>query len=642
VRYWEEHGSGLREWPYPIRYDEEREIDADVLVLGGGIAGCWAAISAARKGLNVAMVEKGATIRSGGGGGGCDHWYYPVTGPYSKVDPDNFAQLLVNSQGGYDCGIARDIQCREAYDTLLELEKMGGKVRDTEDEFKGAEFRDEETKLMFAYDYDNKIIARVWGSTFKPALKKECDRLGVNIYDRVMLTSLLTEGGIQGARVVGATGFNDRTGEFMVFKAKATILCTANMQAIWTFSSETTAGQTFRSRTVCGDGTAMAWRAGAALNVMERTAAMVGRITGHCYPAYGTGNPNNTWYPCTMVDENGKELPYVDKDGNIISDVSQRLRPGSRLMRGTMANIDWNAIREGVIKGEYALPFYADLPGMPEMERRIIWGMMVGEEGSSEIVLNTYEASGFRSDKDQLQSYQMIAAQASPQFRSVDGGSARGGVLVDWDLKTTLEGLYCAGDQIYTCHYHSTAATTGRYAGRKAADYAMQANEAVISRDQVAVEKTRVYAPINRSDGIEWKELHAAIARAMQNYCSQYKTEALLNLGLDYLKDIEETWVPTLYALDPHKLMRGLEDTSILTCAQIIVQASLARKASSNHLDFHRLDYPEVDPPEWAKYITIRQENGKVKTEDLPLDYYGPLKDNYETHNKDYTGVYEG
>jgi hypothetical protein len=36
----------LRPWPYPIRFDKEQEIETDVLVIGGGIAGCWAAISA--------------------------------------------------------------------------------------------------------------------------------------------------------------------------------------------------------------------------------------------------------------------------------------------------------------------------------------------------------------------------------------------------------------------------------------------------------------------------------------------------------------------------------------------------------------------------------------------------------------------
>ena len=61
-------------WPYPIRYDREQEIETDVLVIGGGISGCWAAISAARQGVRVVLVEKGDTIRSGAGGPGCDHW----------------------------------------------------------------------------------------------------------------------------------------------------------------------------------------------------------------------------------------------------------------------------------------------------------------------------------------------------------------------------------------------------------------------------------------------------------------------------------------------------------------------------------------------------------------------------------------
>ena len=59
-------------WPYPIRFGEEQEIETDVLIIGGGIAGCWAAISAAREGLKVTLVEKGDTVRSGAGGPGCD------------------------------------------------------------------------------------------------------------------------------------------------------------------------------------------------------------------------------------------------------------------------------------------------------------------------------------------------------------------------------------------------------------------------------------------------------------------------------------------------------------------------------------------------------------------------------------------
>jgi succinate dehydrogenase/fumarate reductase flavoprotein subunit len=188
---------------------------------------------------------------------------------------------------------------------------------------------------------------------------------------------------------------------------------------------------------------------------------------------------------------------------------------------------------------------------------------------------------------------------------------------------------------------HGYAATTGRYAGRKAAAYARQVGSATISGEQVAREKVCVYAPINRDEGIEWKELHAGIARVMQMFCSDYKTEAILKMGLDSLKQIEEEFVPRLYALDPHKLVRSLEDLSLLTYGQIVIQASLARQASSEPLGFNRIDYPEIDPPAWNKFITIQLENGQMKTGELPLQYWGNMKANYEAHNQDYTGVYK-
>jgi len=188
---------------------------------------------------------------------------------------------------------------------------------------------------------------------------------------------------------------------------------------------------------------------------------------------------------------------------------------------------------------------------------------------------------------------------------------------------------------------HSFAAATGRYAGRKAADYSRQVSQSKVSGEQIASEKTRIYAPIKRTNGIEWKELNAAIARTMQCFCSEYKTELLLNMGLDSLKDIEEVFVPRLYALDPHKLMRSIEDLSMLAHAQMVLHASLARKASSEALNFYRIDYPEVDPPEWDKYVTIKLQNGEVKSGELPMNYWGDMKANYEAHNRDYTGVYK-
>ena len=136
----------------------------------------------------------------------------------------------------------------------------------------------------------------------------------------------------------------------------------------------------------------------------------------------------------------------------------------------------------------------------------------------------------------------------------------------------------------------------------------LRGNRPVISREQIVREKARVYAPTKRKEGIEWKELHAGMARMMQYFCSEYKTEKLLNMGLDALNEIEEDFVPKLYALDPHKLLRSLEDLNILTFSQLIIRGSLARKASSRPLNFQRIDYPQMDPPEWKKFITLAGE----------------------------------
>ena len=126
-------------WPYPDEFGQTETVDSDILVLGGGLAGCFAAIAAARKGKKVVLVEKGATKRSGAAGTGFDHWESACTNPCSQVTPEEIANACVDEQDHYSNGIAHYIECREGYDRMLDLESFGGKIRDTEDEFKGAE-----------------------------------------------------------------------------------------------------------------------------------------------------------------------------------------------------------------------------------------------------------------------------------------------------------------------------------------------------------------------------------------------------------------------------------------------------------------------------------------------------------------------
>lgn len=635
---------GLPEWPYPIRYGQETEIETDVLVLGGGIAGCWAAISAAQQGADVTIVEKGATITSGSGGTGCDHWIN-TPHPGSQITAEEVVDWEIEMTGGFTNAMTRYIAARESYDTLLEMEKIGGKIRDIEDMFKGAPFRDEDSKFLFTYDYKNKIHFRVWGSTFKKALYKECKRLKVRICDRVMATGLLTKDGGQGKKVNGAAGLNTRTGEFIIFKSKAVINAMSRHQRNWCFSTELRGMANFRPTQIVGDGHAMAWRAGAEFTMMEKSLP-TSFASGNVLQPYSHGNAINTWVPCSMVDARGKQIPYVDRDGNILKTIDERTRPakGQKYMGERTLVYEHKRpelipdLMERVKKGEFVLPLYADLPGMPEHERKAIWGLMVGEEGKTKIpLLNYYSEAGFDPDEDLLQSYTFLGsdpmrAGVRPQDRTGGEIGDAGGLVTDWNLMTNLQGLFAAGDALFAANYHYHAAATGRYSGRKAAEYSGHTKKSSPSRNQIDELKTEAYAPLQDQGHIEWKEINAALCRVMQNYCGEIKNEELLKLGLIWMEDIKKNEFPKIRADTPHKLIRALEVRNILTCNEMILHASIARKASTPTLGFIRQDFPEKDSTEWKKWIKLRLNKGKVETGEMPLDFWEPLAENYEKH----------
>ena len=651
----------LGEWPYPIKYEEETEVNCDVLVLGGGVAGCFAAIAAANKGAKVVLVDKGPVISSGSGGAGVDHWNFPCTAPFCEVSPEELTDFMMDLAGGWDNAITRYIQAKESWDCLQDVEKWGLPLRDVDDEFKGAPFRDEESKILFAYDYKNKHMVRVrGGAKVKKYYLDELKRLKVPLYERVMVTSLLTEGGKPGNKVVGATGINSRTGEFYIFKAKATISCMSTASSVWVFARELMGSASSIGCPLCtGEGFSIAWNAGAELALMEKSAPAFGQFQ---YAWLGVGYHSQTWYACNIVDDDGKEISWVGDKGKKLATLEERYYPpeGKKL---TMAGIPMIPSMRGAMKymppmmsfdlpsliksGKVKLPLYADLPSMPEHERRAIFGLMVGNEGRTRVpVYENYTAAGFDPDKDMLQAPILNPNNyltgawfwdaPHPKYRSQ--GIVSGGLVFDWDLKTNLEGLWVAGLNGFCGLDHSSSATSGRYCGRKAAKHAQSASEPVIDRAQVDAEKARVYAPIKQKSGMGWKELNAGICRIMQDHVGSLMHENTLKLGLRWLKDIGGNEAATAYARNPHELIRTLECLTLLTVGEIIIHASLAREASSSALMFSRIDYPKRDKPEWNKFVTIRKENGEVKVGELPLDYwklppYAPTyEENYNLH----------
>jgi len=637
----------LMSWPYPLEWEKEETIDTDILVLGGGVAGCMAAIAAAKSGQRILLVEKGATKMSGAGGSGCDHWESAATNPCSKLTPEELTGAMLDDNDGFNNGISHYIECREGYDRLLDIEKMGGKIRDTDDEFRGAVFRDEKTRLLFAYDYVNRFTLRVWGSTFKPAMYNELKHLGVKIIDRVMITSLLSGSGIEGNRIIGATGIHTRTGKFYIFRSKASIMCMSRPSRIWLFSASMPGLCEFRPLQCVGDGHAMGWRAGAEFTMMEKSVGAEFSASGRSYPPYGAGNNHNTWYGATIIDSAGREIPYADRNGNILTDISDRFKPSSGqkffLKGGSVDNPKYDyrgpdtlPFKDMIAKG-YKLPFYADLSGLPESERRVIWGMMVGEEGKTKIpVYQNYTESGFDPGKHVIQCYGTgwTSAEFLPDERQLFG--LPGGFLNDWKLSTNLEGLFVAGDSLYASNCYGHAAATGSYAGRHAAEYAAGSRRSQPHKNQIRSEKERVYGPVHNhpSNSIGWKELNLGISKVMKNYCGEIKHDELLRIGLAQLTDYEMNILSETYAYNPHELVRLLEVFDILSVSKIILNSCLRRKASSKPLCF--LKYNSRENSDEKKLITIRQINNEIITRELNVDFFGDLNENYEKHNTKY------
>jgi hypothetical protein len=233
---------------------------------------------------------------------------------------------------------------------------------------------------MYAYDYRDGIAVRLrGGDRIKVVMYNTLKSLeSVSLYERVMINALLSEGGRQGARVTGAVGFSKCTGEAFVFRAKSVVMTTGCPSGIWIYNNELCGGAAeFCDPNNVGDGLAMAWKAGAGISGMDKAGSIRGG-GAFAWPVYGVGNCDNTWFPCSLVDATAGKCP-----GRTLT-ASQERAGGKGLSHGDAALLhhefqpakgrrEARIIRdfhERIRSGEYQLPLYADLPGMPDCERR--------------------------------------------------------------------------------------------------------------------------------------------------------------------------------------------------------------------------------------------------------------------------------
>ncbi len=138
----------------------------------------------------------------------------------------------------------------------------------------------------------------------------------------------------------------------------------------------------------------------------------------------------------------------------------------------------------------------------------------------------------------------------------------------------------------------------------------------------------------------------------MQDYCGEYRTEAVLRMGLVWLDSIRESEAADAYARNPHELMRTLECQTLITVSQLVMHACIAAEKTAqaeNGLKkkimnlMMRLKGVDMPPGMLAKiqrghYITVRKENGQVKTGQLPFKYWleppyaSSYEENYQEH----------
>ena len=596
-------GSETHEWPYPIKYDTVNRVEVDVLVIGGGLAGSCAGIAAARRGVKVAVVDKAPIKRSGCAGAGMDHWNSCISSPGSPVTPEEYMELPSTKK---DLGHRSYIAAKGSWEALMELEKLGLPIRDEDDDFAGDGSRDEETGYLKGFDYSQLVNIKLRGGHYiKPVLYDGLKMAGALLYERVMVTCLLTEGGKQGGRVVGATGFNLETGEFYVFSAKSVVITTGFICSVWIYSTELT-GHSYRwDPNEVGEGFAMAWNAGAQVTGMEKAGSTHGSHP-FAWPRFGVGNCDNTWFPCTILDNTGKEVPWEDINGKPVTSVEARTRPAegqpyisSSMDRpnGVRKPLVIHDLPERIQNGEFELPLWADLSGMPEKERRSIWGLMVGNEGKTRYTLYDYYTRwGFDPDQDMLwcplmepehyadprrQRAQLDWFQGEPDISKpwrTENFGGQGNIALDWNFMSSLQGLFGAGAAggLGGC---PPACTTGFYAGNRAAEFARSVSRGALDEAQLEAERTRVYAPVKRAGDpeacISWKELWGGTTRVMQLCCGEHKTISVMEQGLMWLDSIKKQEMQHTFARNPHELARVLEGETRMTVSEAYLYACI-------------------------------------------------------------------
>ncbi|MDO8637889.1 MAG: FAD-dependent oxidoreductase [Dehalococcoidia bacterium] len=542
---------------------EKRYEDIDVLVIGGGLAGVYAAIRAKEAGANrVVQVDKGKVGKTGAScfAAGVMHTYFP-----DEDDLGDRVKRMTRAQGFLAQQDLMQDHIEQSWDITQEMASLG------------VEFvRTAEGKLERRAGRGSYPIISFYGPQLMDAMARAAIRKGITQLHRITITDLLTRDG----RVTGAIGFNTRDGNLHVFKAGATVIATGNS---WY------KGLMPGHRDCSGDGYAMAFRAGAELSGADNNDAPTNVMPAR----YDIGPGMNK---------------FVGEGGRLINAKGERFMEKYNPTLKERAGLRFLAFAFCLEAQQGNTPLFMDMTHLtPEQIRRL--------KDVLPLAMKMFESVGLVANERFTQPVEWMPMAPL----------GRPGLVVNRRFEATLQGLFACGEACSPQAVPTglaSAATSGATAGKSAAEFAGSGASPSLDEEQVKQLREEAYKPLQRSYGIEPDQILLAIQEAVIPYnVLLLRHGERMRRALQAVEDIRDNQLPMLRAYDPHYLRIAHEVRNLALVAELHLRMALARTESRVLL---REDFPYEDNENWLKWIVARQDNGKVKlfTRDVPLQSY--------------------
>lgn len=544
-------------------------VKTEFLIIGGGVAGLQAAISAAELGTDVIVAEKADTRRSGGGCGGNDHFmcYLP------ECHGDDLSLVLRDINDTLEGGPWQDQAMLKKMmlhteKIVLKWESYGINMRPTgEWVFEGHALPG---RQRYHLKYD--------GANQKKMLTQKALASGAKIMNKVFINEILKN---EENRVVGAIGFRlaEDEPEMIIFQTKAILLATAHALRMYPSTNPTYIFNTNGCPASAG-GAAIGYRAGAKLVNID-----IPYI--HAGPKGFARSGKGTWIG-VVSDSQGKPIgPFVTEPNRETGDA--------------IADI-WTTVFEDKL---------ADGSGPTYMNCTQL------NDADMEYMKKAFVSEGIDSITDYLEQHQIDLHKSMIEFGTYDYALQQRGLDIDLFARTNILGLYGAGICCGNVRGNVTSASVwGDIAGVDASEYVKTVAAYDVSNHEMIQTKKHFYdSLLDRETGGHWLEANSTLQRIMNDYVGlKLRSASLMKAGLKYLGDLKRYAMEEIKCVDAHELMRTMELSDLIDLAEAVALTSENRKETRGK--HRRIDYTYTNPLLKDKFQTIEKlPDGRVKME---------------------------